>query len=251
MYSVTRAIAAVLLCYLLPIQKAKAQFVPSKWEAGFNAGTLVYQGDLSAGYFGYTRALKPAVELWVSKSLDDYFSIRANLLRGELGADESTYSSPAWRSHRNLAFQSSVTEFSAMLVWDLYGKTYREGMRRLSPYFFIGGGLTILNVKRDWSRFDTAYFDSKTTAGIGLGLDSLHKPPSIVPVIPVGAGIRFMISSPFFINAEATYRITASDYIDGFKYSGNPAKNDHFYGLSLGLSYRFGKNSMNCPKSPL
>jgi hypothetical protein len=228
-----------------------AQFIPSKWEVGINAGTLIYQGDLSAGYWGYTRSLKPSAEIWVSKSLDDYFSIRANLLRGSIGADESTYSSPDWRKHRNLAFTSSVTEFSVALVWDLYGKTYRDGMRRFSPYFFMGAGFSVLNIKRDWSRFDTSYFNAQSSAGIGLGKDSLEKTPWFLPVIPVGMGIRYMVSNHFFINAEATYRITASDFIDGFKYSGNPARNDHYYGLTLGVSYRFGWDQANCPKPPL
>ncbi|HLA57798.1 MAG TPA: hypothetical protein VK622_03515, partial [Puia sp.] len=75
----------------LATQKTLAQFTPSKWEIGVNAGALIYQGDLSESSFGYTKCLRPSVELWVSKSLDDYFSIRANLFQSSLGADESTY----------------------------------------------------------------------------------------------------------------------------------------------------------------
>jgi hypothetical protein len=248
MNSILRAKFAMVFVIILATQKTLAQFTPSKWEIGINAGTLIYQGDLSEGSLGYTKSLKPSVELFVSKSLDPYFTIRANLLRGSLGADESTYSTPAWRSHRNLAFNSSVTEVSAELVWDLYGKTYREGMRRLSPYFFAGAGFAILDIKRNWSRFDTSYFNSKSTASIGLGIDTLHKTPSFLPVIPVGAGLRYMVSNRIYINAEATYRITASDYIDGFSYAANPAKNDHYYGLTLGISYRLGLNGLGCPK---
>jgi hypothetical protein len=251
MNSIIRAKIAIVFVIELTTQKTLAQFTPSKWEIGINAGTLIYQGDLSESALGNTKSLKPTVELWVSKSLDAYFSIRANLLRGSLGADESTYSTPAWRSHRNLAFHSSVTEVSAELVWDLYGKTYREGMRRLSPYFFAGAGFAILNIKRNWSRFDTSYFNSQSTAGRGLGMDTLNKAPTFVPIIPLGAGLRYMATNRILINAEATYRITASDYIDGFSYSGNPTKNDHYYGLSLGISYRFGWNGMSCPKIPL
>jgi hypothetical protein len=251
MNSILKAKIAIVFVIMLAAQKTLAQFTPSKWEIGINAGTLIYQGDLSQNALGYTNSLKPSVELWVSKSLDAYFSIRVNLLQGSLGADESTYSTPDWRRHRNLAFNTSVTEVSAELVWDLSGKTYREGMRRFSPYFFAGAGFAILTIKRNWSRFDTTYFNSQTTASHGLGLDTLHKTPAFLPVIPVGAGLRFMVTNRIFINAEATYRITSSDYIDGFSYSGNPAKNDHFYGLTLGISYRFGGNGMSCPKIPL
>jgi opacity protein-like surface antigen len=251
MNSIHRIKIVTIFIVLLVSQKTFAQFTPSKWEIGINAGTLIYQGDLSESPLGYTNSLKPAIGLWVSKSLDPYFSIRANLLQGSLGADESTYASPEYRRHRNLAFNSSVSEFSAQLVWDLYGKTYREGMRRFSPYLFVGAGFAILHIDRNWSRFDTTYFNSKSPAAIGLGIDTLHKTPGFLPIIPVGIGARYMVSDHIYINAEATYRIFSSDYIDGFSYAGNPAKNDHYYGLSLGVSYRFGWYGMSCPKIPL
>jgi hypothetical protein len=250
MNPILRVTITTLLIIATTFNRSSAQFKPSKWELGLQAGTLVYQGDLSTSFLGYTKNLKPAVGIWASRSLDDYFSIRANLLRGAIGADESTYSSPAWRRHRNFAFSSTVTELSAALVWDLFGKTYREGMRRLSPYFFAGLGVTALNVKRSWSRFDTSYFGSKSSASIGLGIDSLHKTPWIVAVIPVGAGLRYMFTSHIYFNLEATYRITASDYIDGFKYSGDPKRNDHYYGISMGASYRLGSDKTDCPKIP-
>jgi hypothetical protein len=248
MNSIYKLPVATLILFLATIRHSKAQFIPSKWEIGLNVGTLVYQGDLSAGNFGYTYNLKPSVGVWAAESINDYFSLRYSLLRGDIGADESVYTIPEWRRHRNFKFNSSVTEFSTSFVWDLFGKTYREGMRRFSPYFFVGAGFSILNVNRDWSRFDTTYFNSKSAASEGLGIDSTHKTPWIIPVIPVGAGVRYMISNHFFLNAEASYRITMSDEIDGFRYSGNPQRNDHYYGVSIGLSYRFGDNRTDCPK---
>jgi hypothetical protein len=245
--------ATITLFSLIGLQPnhAHAQFLPSKYEFGIHVGTLIYQGDLSKSAFGYTRSLSPAVAIDVSRSFDSYFSLRAGLIRGEIGADESTYASPVWRRFRNLKFSSSITEFSTELVWDLSGKTYREGFHRLSPYFFAGGGFTLLNVKRDWSRFDKSYFNSKSSAYIGLAMDTLHRTPGIIPVIPVGAGLRYMVTNHLYINMEGTYRITTSDYIDGFKYAGDPTKNDHYYSLSVGISYRLGDSKMNCPKSPI
>ena len=248
MNSILRTKMTIGFVITLVTQKTLAQYTPSKWEIGINAGALVYQGDLSESSLGYTKCLKPSVELWVSKSLDAYFSIRANLLQSSLGADESTYSNPDWRRHRNFTFSTSLTEVSAELVWDLYGKTYREGMRRFSPYFFAGAGVAILHINRNWSRYDTSYFNSKSTTTLGLEKDTLHKTPTVLPVIPVGAGVRYMVTNQIFINAEATYRITASDYIDGFSYSGNSEKMDHYYGLTIGISYRFGRSGIGCPK---
>jgi len=251
MHSILRSQILIVFFIVLASQQSRAQFTPSKLEIGINVGTLIYQGDLSGGAFGSTESLKPSVELWVSRSLDPYFSIRGNFLLGSLSADESVYASPDWRRHRNLAFSTPVTEFSAELVWDVNGKTYSEGMRRFSPYFFAGVGFALLDVTRDWSRFDANYFNANSSAGHGLGIDTLHQTPSFLPVLPIGAGIRYMISNQFFINAEATYRITGSDYVDGFSYAGNPARNDHYYGITLGISYRFGSTGISCPKPVL
>ncbi len=240
-------VLVVGLCY----QQSEAQFIPSKFEFGLSGGTMIYQGDLSQGYLGYTRSPKPAFGLSASDYLDDYLSLRANLMVGHIGADESTYTSPAWRQERNFKFSSPVVEFSTQLVWDLYGKTYREGFRRFSPYLFAGLGLAVLSVHRDWSGFNEAYFGPKASATVGLGLDTIHKTPSVIPVIPVGLGIRYMITNQLGVNLEGVYRITASDYIDGFKYAADPTTNDHYYSITLGLTYRLGTNQGDCPKPVL
>jgi hypothetical protein len=248
MNAIYKITTAILLIIGLSPSRSTAQFVPGKYELGINAGTLVYQGDLSESILGYTRSIKPAIGINASEALDDYFSLRANLVRGAISADESTYANPAYRRERNFKFSSSVTELSAELVWDLFGKTYTEGFRRLSPYFFAGAGLTLLNVKRDWSHFNRAYFNAQSTASLGLAIDSAHKPPGLIVVLPVGAGLRYLLTNHIYLNLEATYRITASDYIDGFKYSADPDKNDHYYGVTLGASYRLGHNLTSCPK---
>jgi Domain of unknown function (DUF6089) len=251
MHPTCKTLLVVAMIVGLCHQESAAQFVPSKFEFGISAGTMIYQGDLSAGYLGYIQAPKPAFGLQASDYLDPYFSLRANLLVGRIGADESTYSSPAWRRERNFKFTSSVVEFSTELVWDLYGKTYQEGFRRFSPYLFAGLGFALLNVQRDWSSFNYAYFGPKASATVGLGIDTLHKSPSIIPVIPLGLGLRYMVTNQFSVNLEGAFRLTGSDYIDGFKYAADPTRNDHYYSITLGLSYRLGINQGDCPKPVL
>ena len=102
-------------------------------------------------------------------------------------------------------------------------------------------------MNRDWSRIDTTFFNSKSTAIIGLGKDTLHATPKVVPVIPVGIGLKYAITDKIGIKAEATYRFTFSDYIDGFSYAVNPDTKDKYYGLSIGLSFNLAKNNYKCP----
>ena len=241
MSSVCKTTVITVLLFSGAILSSKAQFKTSQYEVGVNAGTLVYQGDLAKSYLGNYRSLKPALGLYVSKSLSPYFSVRANLAFGKIAANDSKYSTPAWWQLRSFNFSSPVTELSGTLVFNPYG----ENSGRLAPYFFGGAGITFLNIKRDWSRYNQSVYDAKSEVGLGLAIDTLHSLPKILPVLPVGVGIRYALSPQLFLNAELLYRFTATDYLDGFKYAGNDKRRDNYYGLSLGISYRFG--GYKCP----
>lgn len=223
-----------------------AQFSTSKFEIGLNGGILAYQGDLSRSAAGDYKSLKPAVGVYVSKVLDPYFSLRANLLVGKVAADETKYTTPFWKQHRGFKFTSSVAELSSVIVFNPFGENTADNIRRLTPYVFAGLGLSLLNIKRDWSNLDKTFYDEKSSVQLGLGLDTVHSLPKLIPVLPVGAGLRFAISPQFSLNTEATYRFTATDYLDGFQYSGNPKNKDGYYGVSIGISYRLG--GYKCPK---
>ncbi len=226
-------------------KEVSAQYSPSKYELGLNIGTLIYQGDLSAARLGYTKNLKPAIGLSVSRVIDPYFSLRGNLTFGRLGADESKISNPAYKQLRNFTFTTPVTELSAMLVWNVAGD---NAGHKLNYYFMGGAGLSFLKVQRDWSRIDTNYFGAKSRTIVGLGRDTMHSMPRITPVFPVGAGLRYQLSNSISLNAEAVYRITLTDYLDGFKYAVNPNKRDSYYGISVGIGFKLGNNRYRCPE---
>ena len=219
----------------------------SSYEIGINVGTLIYQGDLSQSAFGSTKDLKPAIGIYVSKDLDAYFTLRANLTIGKVGVDESQFTYPAYKKLRNFMFTTPVTELSTVLVWNILGESADRDYRKLSPYIFAGAGITFLNVNRDWSRIDTTFFDSKSSAIIGLGKDTLQATPRILPIIPLGIGLKYAITDKIGIRAEATYRLAFSDYIDGFSYAANPNTTDKYYGVSIGVSFNLARDKYKCP----
>jgi hypothetical protein len=89
--------------------------------------------------------------------------------------------------------------------------------RGLSPYLFAGLGVSLLNIKRDWSRFNAEYFSSEPKTLSGLAADQQHPLPALIPVFPMGIGIRYPISPSISVNAETSYRFTFTDYLDGFQ----------------------------------
>ena len=219
----------------------------SSYEVGINVGTLIYQGDLTQSVFGTTKGMKPAIGIYVSKDLDAYFSLRANLTIGKIGVDESQFTYPVFKQMRNFKFSTPVTEVSTVLVWNILGESADRDYRKLSPYVFAGGGLTFLNVSRDWRNMIISPADSASKSVLGLGRDTMQATPKVLPIIPVGIGIKYAITEKIGIKAEATYRFAFSDYIDGFSYAVNPDTKDRYYGLSIGLSFNLARNNYKCP----
>lgn len=247
MYATCKAFTAFILMIAVTTN-SNAQYKSSVYEAGISVGTLIYQGDLTPKVYGYTKSLRPALQVYGSKALSSYFSLRAGLTYGKILADESKYTSPDWRQFRNFKFSSRLIELSAVMIFNPYGVNNEFNYRRLAPYVLAGAGLTYLHVKRDWSGFNTNYFDGKSPAAISLAADSLHKTPTIIPVLPVGAGGRYILSPALALHAEFVWRLTPSDYIDGFSYRDTAPKRDSYYSLSAGITYRFGKDPYRCPR---
>jgi hypothetical protein len=243
----TKRIVIVIFIAVASMQLSAQSNYP-KYEFGIAAGSLIYQGDLTPALLGSYQFIKPSVQIYAGKILDENFTLRANLVHGNINGDDSRYATPSWRQQRNFKFSTSITELSGLLVWNFYGYKSEGERKKISTYIFGGAGLSFLKVNRDWSNLNTAAFDPKSSLMSGLGADTTHATPGIIPVIPVGAGVKYTISNKLSVNAELMYRITFTDYLDGFSKSADPAQKDYYYGFSVGLIYTLEKNLLRCPK---
>ena len=238
-------LVAVIVC-LLPTRFLRAQLNHTTYEAGMGFSSFVYQGDLTPMRFGAFNTMRFGANLFASKLLSPSFAARVNLAVGGLRGDESTYSTPEYRQQRNFRFRSPVTELSVQAVWNPLGTNFED--RGFSPYFFAGAGLAFVHVKRDYSDYNADYFDPVSDLSAKLALDAAHKPPRVLPVAPIGGGIRYNFNARWAVNAESSYRLTGSDYLDGFSEAANPNRNDHYHTITIGVIYRIGKkNLLACP----
>jgi uncharacterized protein DUF6089 len=242
-------VKCALFCLCLGIHLlASCQSDFPKFELGVNAGAFVYQGDLTPSPLGSYKTLKPELNLFVNRILNTVFSLRTSLALGRLKGDDAKYSSPGYRQQRNLNFKSRVFEVSELLVADIFGNNLSRRSSGLSPYLFAGLGFSLINVRREWSRFNAEYFSSEANTLSGLAADQQHPLPILIPVLPIGIGIRYPISSRISINAETSYRFTSTDYLDGFSKTANAARRDSYMSHTLGLIYQFKNNSwLKCP----
>lgn len=235
--------AFCLLGFLLFFVAATfAQAPLPKYEIGVNAGALIYQGDLAPSPAGSFKTPSFVFGLNGSRMLTTVFAARLDLSFGRLRGDDALYSSPEWRKQRAFAFTTPLTELTASLLYYPLGLDHK-----FSPYLFAGFGLAAVNIKRDYSRYNAAYFldDGVNT---DLQQDLAHKLPRTIPVIPMGIGLRYPLTEKFSLTSEAAYRNMSTDYLDGFSKAGNPGRNDHYYKFSLGLHYLLGvKDRYACP----
>ena len=240
-----KKITVALLLFIIPAMAA-AQFYKDM-SVGLNAGVYIYQGDLTPERLGSFKTLSPGVSLFAKKPINSFLSARLHLSFATLMGDESKYAKPDWRQQRNFKFTTPLKEFSAQLVWNILGRNYDD--HGIMPYVFSGAGISFLNIKKDYSRMNAAYFGESSDIANGLALDNTAGVPRRLLSIPIGVGAEYPLSERFSVNIETSYRFIFSDYLDGFSQSADPKKQDHYHSTSAGLVYKFGKtnNGVGCP----
>jgi opacity protein-like surface antigen len=234
---------ATFICSAMLMQ---AQVTQSKYILGINAGTFIYQGDLTPSAIGSFKTPGLVAGINGSRYLTNKLALRLDLNFGKLRGDDAAYDNPSWRRQRALAFKTPATEVIGSVVWDAFGIE-----RKFSPYLFAGIGYSFLKIKRDYSSFNQEYFASEPNVEEGLRTDINHRLPGGLPIVPFGVGLRYQLTSSLALNTEASYRYISSDYLDGFSHAANADAKDHYYKFSVGLSYsrnNNGKGGLDCPK---
>jgi len=238
----------VLIVFCLITLTSSAQFDVSKIELGADVATFIYQGDLTPSKLGSFKTMKLGFGIHGSYKLSKILFLKTSFVFGGLKGDESRYSTPEYRQKRNLKFKSPVTEISESIVWNILPPA-SEGGPKLTPYISAGVGYAFLHINRDYGNFDTAYFPNESIIAAGLRADTAHSLPKGILVFPVTAGLRYAFAKNLSLNLATTYRLSSTDYLDGFSQAANPAKKDNFFTNSIGLIYSFGKSNMiKCPE---
>ena len=218
-----------------------------KYEMGVFGSLFIYQGDLSPSRLGSYRTMQPGFSFFINRNLNAAYTLRVNFARGRLVGDDSKFALPVWRRFRNFKFTSPVTEISALIVWHPFEWINTERIRNFSPYAFGGVGISFLKIKQDYSGLVASHFPAENIA-VHLAVDQQHGSPSVIPVIPVGIGLRYAVSDKISVFAESSYRFLFTDYIDSYSRSANPKQKDSYHSHSVGVIFHFGKKrNLDCP----
>lgn len=217
----------------------------SKLEIGLNGGAYVYQGDLTSNRFGSFKTLSSGFGISVAKPISDALSARFVFNFSKLKGDDTKYG-PEYRQYRAFKFTNGIKEFSLQAQYKFLSG--REP--KFQPYVFAGAGISFMKLSRDISGYQASYFGDAENLTSRIAEDMAVTPKRIL-VVPVGVGVQYALSNSFSLNSEINYRLTRSDYIDGFSVAGNPKLKDHYSSATVGIVYHLGKRAkgIGCPKN--
>ncbi len=236
----------MLLVFALCFNGVAAQLFPAKYELGLTGGAFVYQGDLAPRVWGSIKTTRPGFGGYAARILSPAVALRFAFNIGTLKGDETKFDRPEYRKYRAFKFTGTLREFGLQLKVNLESLT--PYLFKWKPYVFAGVGIAYINTNMDYRDFESGYFGANSSTVNGLAIDITKPAKMQKPVVPIGVGLRHYLSEDLSLNLEGSYRLTNTDYIDGFSQSANPSMNDHYLVGTVGLSYKFGRKSKySCP----
>jgi hypothetical protein len=206
------AILLVLLAH-----GTKAQFM----EFGAGLGTANYTGDLNSPYRISNSGLAGMVHYRLNFS--EFFSTRFALALGSMRGNDNR-PVDVLAETRDYSFKNGILEASAVFEYHFMDFRSVKGAPRWSPYAFGGFGFM------------------KVTNALG-DTDEYNK---LQPVLPFGAGVKYLVGKRFALEFELGARKTFFDHLDGisdgdvfiknYQY-GNPSDTDWYFISCIRISY--------------
>ncbi len=151
------------------------------------------------------------------------------------------------RNDRGRSYKTTLFEFSAQ------GEYYfiAEERRYKSAAMFNRRGM--LNNYMSFSGYlflglGGVYTHSTVTYTQDMGQFDRIKPNNFGMVVPFGVGLKYIISDRWLAGAELGYRISISDYIEGFSQIQDSKHNDVYYFLGATIGYKLKTTRRGLPQ---
>ncbi len=173
---------------------------------GLQFGTIEYKGDYGSEFFTF-NGVHPSIGINLSKHVTPSFDLMGKLRHGVID--------------RNV-FSNSLIDLNLALKYKFNNGYILKEDHFFAPYLFIGIGDAL------------SIYTDKTTG--------IKEQPIAEFNLPMGAGLKFMITENWSVSLETQYNYAVSDRMDGVILG---KWDDSFLYNSIGFSYAFpsGKDS--------
>jgi hypothetical protein len=223
-----------------------------RYEVGFGIGTTQVFGDIGGAATSNTwyglkdikiDETKMAFGLLGRYKIDQKYSIKVNGILGFGGGTDA-----GSRNVRGRSYKTTLGELSAQLEYYFIS----EGGRFSSAAMFSRRGMI-----NDYASFNAygfiglgaLYYSPKftSTQPLNESVDITTGYSKFTAVFPFGIGLKYIIDDHWLTNAELGYRLTTSDFIDGYTQSASSKHNDVYYFLTISVSYRLKTSRSGTP----
>ena len=180
-----------------------------KNEFGIGLGVSTYFGDLSSDRMSNNlKQSHPAVQIYYNYYINQYFNSKIALGYGTISGDDS-FSSENWQKERNLSFQSSITELSGMVEYNILGIDHL-----INPFLFSGVNVFHFNPQTKYNG-QWVYLQPLGTEGQGSYLHPDRVKYSLIDISLIfGGGMKIKINQSLMLSIEFGWRRTNTDYLD-------------------------------------
>ena len=251
----TVASAIVLMVFLLPQDAFAQKWKLRRYEASLNIGTSQVFGDINGypngeNWLGLKdinfRSNRPAFGFDIRYKLDPLYSVSLNTSIGWSGGTGITND---LRKFSTMIIEPSVRFEYFLITEERSGRSAamfnRRGMlnnyRSIGVYVFAGIGAVYTKPKFN-------YRAGLSSEDPTFRFDVVNENKNFSAVVPGGVGIRYILNDQWIVGGELNYRLTFTDYIDGFtKNNGSSKHNDTYYFLVFKGTYRIKTTRRNIP----
>jgi len=183
-------------------------------QLGVGAGLALYTGEIETYRFsdGLYFNFKPGLDAYIRYHGEGAFAIQGGVWVGSLAADDRD-AVASGRQIRGLRFNSILQQARLQIEWYPI-RHLRKTPGRVEIYGSLGISAFRFNPTTDFQG-QTFELQPLGTEGQFLDPSDNNRPyDRITWAIPAGGGLRVWISEDFYLNLQALYHYTQTDYID-------------------------------------
>ncbi|MBN1599459.1 MAG: hypothetical protein JW894_14285 [Bacteroidales bacterium] len=183
-----------------------------------------------------------AVPLYLRYKLDPVYSIKFNTVLGFGRGDDKNSRNDRGREYKTMLLEFSVQgEYYFLSEEKRYKSAAMFNKRGMLNNYASFGAYGFIGVGGVYSKSTITYTTSDPAPSDDV------KPNNFGVVFPVGLGIKYIIDDRWLINGELGYRISVTDYIEGFSQLEYSKRNDVYYFLTFNVGYRLETSRRGLP----
>ena len=196
-------------CLLGSLLLLTSTLLSQKVHVGVFGGLSAYQGDLTDKIFP-KKVTNGVIGVSVNYELTEQFMIRGGFNYSIVGGADRFSEDDSLRA-RNLAFETKLTEFSA--IGEYY--IFNLNDQKFSPYLFAGLAVYHFNPYAYDSTKQKIFLKPLSTEGEGLSQYPDRKSYALTQLaIPFGAGVKYAFTDNLRLGLELGMRKLFTDYFD-------------------------------------